>query len=111
MAGIFQKRIGFIGVVLLLALAWTVQGQVRLRTSSAYNQITVEDAGGYRLLRFNGSMETRMWLPNPLFGHFEYTEYFQMPLIFNPKPKRMLLMGWAAAARFGRSIIIIRTSI
>ena len=80
MAGIFPKRIGLSGVVLLLALAWSVQGQVRLRTSSAYNQITVEDAGGYRLLRFNGSMETRMWLPNPLFGHFEYTEYFQMPL-------------------------------
>ena len=93
MAGIFVKRIRLTGVVLLLALVWGVQGQVRLRTSSAYNQITVEDAGGYRLLRFNGSMETRMWLPNPLFGHFEYTEYFQMPLIFNPKPQRMLLMG------------------
>ena len=38
-------------------------------------------------------METRMWLPNPLFGHFEYTEYFQMPLLFSPKPQRMLLMG------------------
>ena len=61
MAGNFVKRIRLTGVVLLLALVWGVQGQVRLRTSSAYNQITVEDAGGYRLLRFNGSMEPRMW--------------------------------------------------
>ncbi len=87
------KRTRRIGLILLLTLVWDGPAQVRLKTTSAYNQITVEDSGGYRLLRFNGSMETRMWLPNPLFGHFEYTEYFQMPLLWNPKPQRMLLMG------------------
>lgn len=53
----------------------------------------MEDTGGYRLLRFNGSMETRMWLRNPLHGHFEYTEYFQLPLLWNPHAKRVLIMG------------------
>ena len=82
-------------VPLLLSLCGMVEGRdrVRLRTTSAHNQITVEDAGPYRLLRFNGSMETRMWIKNPLLGHFEYTEYFQMPLLWNPKPKRVLMLG------------------
>ena len=66
---------------------------VRFRTTSAHNQITVEDSGGYRLLRFNGSMETRMWIANPRRGHFEYTEYFQMPLLWSPEAKRVLIMG------------------
>lgn len=79
--------------LLLLGTVWDAAGQVRLRTSSAYNQIVVEDTNGYRLLRFNGSMETRMRLTNPLQGHFEYTEYFQLPLLWEPKAKRVLMMG------------------
>jgi len=90
MARLHFRRIGFL---LLLALAMDVAAQVRLRTSSAYNQIVVEDSNGYRLLRFNGSMETRMRLTNPLQGHFEYTEYFQLPLLWTPKAKRVLMMG------------------
>ena len=83
-------RIILLAFALLSALvdAAGVQG-VRFRTTSAHNQITVEDSGGYRLLRFNGSMETRMWIANPLRGHFEYTEYFQMPLLWNPEAKRV----------------------
>ena len=87
------KHIKTIGIGLLLASLSLAHAQVRLRTTSAHNQISVEDSGGYRLLRFNGSMETRMWIKNPVLGHFEYTEYFQMPLLWNPKPKRVLLMG------------------
>jgi spermidine synthase len=45
------------------------------------------------MLRFNGSMETRLLIANPLLGHFEYTDYFQMPLLWNPKAKRVLVMG------------------
>ena len=80
---------------LLLSLSGPTEGRDRVlhRTTSAHNQITVEEAGPYLLLRFNGSMETRMWIKNPLRGHFEYTEYFQMPLLWNPKPKRVLMLG------------------
>ncbi|MDP6903803.1 MAG: fused MFS/spermidine synthase [Verrucomicrobiota bacterium] len=91
--GMGGKHIKTIGIGLLLASLGLAHAQVRLRTTSAHNQISVEDSGGYRLLRFNGSMETRMWIKNPLLGHFEYTEYFQMPLLWEPKPKRVLLMG------------------
>ncbi len=80
-----------LAVALLCAAA--AEGAVRHRSQSAHNQIVVEDKGGYRMLRFNGSMETRLLIANPLLGHFEYTDYFQMPLLWNPKAKRVLVMG------------------
>lgn len=90
MAGRFTGRIVITVALLFAAVA---EGAVRHRSQSAHNQITVEDKGGYRMLRFNGSMETRLLIANPLLGHFEYTDYFQMPLLWNPKPKRVLVMG------------------
>lgn len=91
MAGDITRRIGL--TLALLGAGLVAEGQVRNRVTSRYNQITVEDQGGYRLLRFNGSMETRMWLGDHLRGHFEYTEYFQLPLLWNPRAKRVMIMG------------------
>ena len=78
--------------VALLCVA-VAEGAVRHRSQSAHNQIVVEDKGGYRMLRFNGSMETRMWLGDTKYGHFEYTEYFQLPLLWSPNAKRVMIMG------------------
>ncbi len=80
-------------LAIVLLVAAMAEGAVRHRSQSAHNQIVVEDKGGYRMLRFNGSMETRVLIANPLLGHFEYTDYFQMPLLWNPKAKRVLVMG------------------
>ena len=60
---------------------------------SAYHHIQVYDEDGIRTLSFNGSWETKMSLTNPLTGHFEYTEYFQMPFIWNPNIKTVLMAG------------------
>src|SRR5581483_10678077 len=60
---------------------------------SAYHHILVEDEGDIRTLRFNGSWETTMSKSNPLKGHFEYTEYFQMPFVWNPDIKHVLMCG------------------
>jgi len=60
---------------------------------SAYHHILVEDEGDVRTLRFNGSWETTMSKSNPLKGHFEYTEYFQMPFVWNPNIKHVLMCG------------------
>ena len=90
MAGRFTGRLILTVVLLCVAVA---EGAVRFRSQSAHNQIVVEDKSGYRMLRFNGSMETRLLIANPLLGHFEYTDYFQMPLLWNPKAKRVLVMG------------------
>jgi spermidine synthase len=60
---------------------------------SAYHHILVEDEDGIRTLRFNGSWETKMSLADPLKGHFEYTEYFQTPFVWNPDIKHVLMAG------------------
>jgi spermidine synthase len=60
---------------------------------SQYHHIQVYDEAGIRTLSFNGSWETQMSLTNPLAGHFEYTEYFQMPFVWNPAIKHVLMAG------------------
>jgi len=67
--------------------------QVVFERISQYHHIQVYDEDGIRTLSFNGSWETKMSLANPLTGHFEYTEYFQMPFIWNPDIKRVLMAG------------------
>jgi spermidine synthase len=62
---------------------------------SAYHHILVmdDDAMQIRTLSFNGSWETKMSLTNSLAGHFEYTEYFQMPWLWNHDIKHVLMAG------------------
>jgi spermidine synthase len=83
-----------------VALFWAVlfcvvrlQASVVFDNFSAYHHIQVVDDRGTRTLSFNGSRETCMSLTNSLRGHFEYTEYFQMPWLWNPDPKRVLMAG------------------
>ena len=69
------------------------QTNVLFERTSVYHQIQVYDYDGLRTLSFNGSWETTMSLTNPLAGHFEYTEYFQMPWLWNHDIKRVLMVG------------------
>ena len=66
---------------------------VQFERVSAYHNIQVYDENQVRTLSFNGSWETMMSLTNPLTGHFEYTEYFQMPWLWNHDIKRVLMEG------------------
>ena len=66
---------------------------VQFERVSAYHHIQVYDEDKVRTLSFNGSWETMMSLTNPLTGHFEYTEYFQMPWLWNHDIKRVLMEG------------------
>jgi spermidine synthase len=81
---------------LLLLLAPLLAGAQRVvlfDRISAYHHIQVYDENEKRTLSFNGSWETTMSLTNPLAGHFEYTEYFQMPWLWNHDIKRVLMEG------------------
>ncbi|MGD0744176.1 MAG: fused MFS/spermidine synthase [Verrucomicrobiota bacterium] len=71
----------------------TCQATVIFDRISAYNYIQVIDEGDLRRLSFNGSWETKMSLADPLKGHFEYTEYFQMPWLWNTNIHRVLMAG------------------
>jgi spermidine synthase len=87
-------RSSALGVLTWLApLVCTAEKQVLFDRISTYHHIQVYDEEGKRTLSFNGSWETMMSLTNPLTGHFEYTEYFQMPWLWNHNIKRVLMEG------------------
>jgi spermidine synthase len=90
---VFRWLLGL--VVLFYALNSFAQTgrKVIFERISQYHHIQVYDEGDVRTLSFNGSWESTMSLTNPLTGHFEYTEYFQMPFIWNPDIKRVLMAG------------------
>jgi spermidine synthase len=84
------KRAACVGIVLFCIAG---RATVVFDRISAYHHIQVIDEGDVRRLSFNGSWETRMSLADPLQGHFEYTEYFQMPWLWNHDIKRVLMAG------------------
>jgi len=67
-------------------------------TTSPYHHIRVLEEQGIRTLSFDGSAETRMSVRNPLQGHFEYTEYFHMPWLWNTQMTNVLMIGLGGAS-------------
>jgi spermidine synthase len=61
--------------------------------TSPYHHIRVVDGDNFRTLCFDDATETRMSLQDPLKGHFEYTEYFHMPWLWNAKMTNVLMIG------------------
>ena len=89
-----ENMIRFLPVLLLVTcIEARAQRVVQFDKSSAYHHIQVYDEGDVRTLSFNGSWETTMSLDDPHEGHFEYTEYFQMPWLWNHNIHRMLMVG------------------
>jgi spermidine synthase len=79
------------------------QGTIVYETISAHHHIRVVDSygespEGIRTLSFDGSMETRMSLKDPTQGHFEYTEHFHMPWLWNGLITNVLVIGLGGAS-------------
>lgn len=94
------KKLGrstLLNVILLLGCTWNVSASVVFETTSAYHHIRVVDEAGIRVLSFDKSMESRMYLRNPLAGHFEYTEHFHMPWLWNTDIANVLMIGLGGA--------------
>src|SRR5262245_60856999 len=77
----------------LIAAAGPVQAAVVFETFSPYHHIRVSDEGGLRTLCFDDAHETQMLLKDPLKGHFEYTDYFHMPWLWNFRITNVLMVG------------------
>ncbi len=76
-----------------LCFGFQLNADVVFEATSPYHQVQVIDESGVRILSFNGTRETKMSLANPLQGHFEYTEYFHMPWVWNRDIGRVLMLG------------------
>jgi spermidine synthase len=84
--------IGSILTLILFAFG-SARAAVVFETTTPHHHITVTDDRGLRTLSFNGSQETRMSLGDPLKGHFEYTEYFHLPWLWNTNLTNVLMIG------------------
>lgn len=96
----FVIRHSLIILSLIVALeGWAApSGAIVFETISAHHHIRVIDANDIRTLSFDGSMETRMSLSDPSKGHFEYTEHFHMPWLWNGLITNILVMGLGGAS-------------
>ena len=87
------SRAAAILLVAVLLLPRATQAQVRYETYSAYHHIIVADQGGTRVLYFDENPQSLMSLADPDTGGFEYTDYFHLPLLFDPTITRVLFIG------------------
>lgn len=83
----------FLVVTCLATCVWGARDKTVFEVTSPYHHIKVADYGRMRILHFNASTQSRMSLDNPLEGHFEYTEYFHMPWLWNDKIENVLMIG------------------
>jgi spermidine synthase len=51
-----------------------------------------------RILCFDDATESRMSIEDPLKGHFEYTEYFHLPWLWNTQLNNVLMIGLGGAS-------------
>jgi spermidine synthase len=90
-----NKHICLIPIAALLIIYPTraIAQTLVFETTSPYHHIQVVDKEGKRTLHFDNSTQSRMSLSDPLQGHFEYTEYFHMPWLWNNQIRTVLLIG------------------
>jgi spermidine synthase len=87
-----------LGFVMLSGLTATRAQEVVFETTTAYHHVRVLDQQGLRILSFDGTTESRMSLRDPLSGHFEYTEFFHMPWLWNTQLNNVLMVGLGGAS-------------
>jgi len=76
----------------------TAAASVIYEVTSPYHHIRVVEQGEMRTLCFDDAWESRMSVPNPLQGHFEYTEYFHMPWLWNTQITSVVMVGLGGAS-------------
>jgi spermidine synthase len=77
----------------LLLLALPARAGVIYETTTPYHHIRVLEAGGERQLCFDDATQSKINLADPLKGHFEYSEIFQMAVLWNPPATNVLMIG------------------
>ena len=83
----------------LLLTSVPLQAAVVFETTSPYHHIrVVDESDGSRMLSFDTTRESRVFVRDPLTGHFQYTEFFHMPWLWNLEIKTALLIGLGGAS-------------
>lgn len=90
-----HKLIGFLAVIFLLPFG--LQAEIIKEERSLYRNIIVEDKGDIRCLKFSvkrlKTSQSCIDKTNPQALVFDYTKYVMSSLLFNPSPKKVLIIG------------------
>jgi spermidine synthase len=95
----FIRPLSFVLGYYSLLFVWNSQSEaasnstVVFEQTSPYHHIRVVDEAGTRTLYFDNAPESRMSVANKLAGHFEYTEYFHMPWLWNTQIASVVMIG------------------
>ncbi len=94
-SALYRKRHAAAPLLLLtlLCACGPADAQILFDRYSAYHHILVVDEGDIRMLRFDETRQSQMSLRNPVEGGFEYTDFFHVPMIFNPIAEEVLFVG------------------
>jgi spermidine synthase len=82
----------------LLAFVSAAGAEVLFETTTPHHNIRVVDENGRRTLEFDSTTQSRMNLRDSLTGHFEYTELFHMPWLWNARLTNVLMVGLGGAS-------------
>jgi spermidine synthase len=93
-----MRRSTFLAAGVLGLILTVTRAEVVFDATSPYHHIRVIDERGLRTLSFDGTMESRMSLADPAQGHFQYTEFFQMPWLWNQHLSNVLMVGLGGAS-------------
>ena len=66
---------------------------IREAKDTRYHRMVVAEDGDTRYLRFDSSFQSAMYLDDPYRTRFEYTDYLNLGLAYNPDAKRVLFVG------------------
>ncbi|WOH36312.1 fused MFS/spermidine synthase [Thalassotalea fonticola] len=90
-----HKLLGLLAIIFVLP--FSLQAKVIKEERSLYRNIIVEDKGDIRCLKFsvkrNKSSQSCIDKSKPKALVFDYTKYVMSSLLFNPSPKRVLIIG------------------
>ncbi len=84
--------------ILALLTHFSAPGAVIYETTSPYHHIRVVEQANLRILCFDDAQESRMSVSNPHEGHFEYTEYFHVPWLWNTQITSVVMIGLGGAS-------------
>lgn len=90
------QRWSWLGLIVLAGWLCSLppaRGAVIYETTTPYHHIRVTEGNGERQLCFDDATQTRINLVDPMKGHFEYTEIFQMAMLWNPAATNALMIG------------------
>lgn len=94
------RAAGWIAAAMPLFLLSTpsIFASVIYEITSPYHHVRVLEEAGLRTLCFDDALESRMSTGNPLQGHFEYTEYFHLPWLWNTQISNVVMIGLGGAS-------------